>query len=87
MAYKTAREFIEHVRFKKINGVNCYSISQIADGLGVDWRILRRFVIEGELESKLGFKLVENPFNPGGYFPVEAVPKLYKFKDKLFSDA
>ena len=83
MVYKTAGDFIKNVRSRKIGGISCYSLTQIAEGLGIDWEVIRGLSMSGELEKKLDFKFVEHPFNYGKYFPQEAVKKLYRFKDRL----
>lgn len=86
MPYKTAEEFLKNMKSKKANGVNYYTVTQVANGLGVDWRIVCRVTNTQDLEKRLGFEFVENTFNRGKYFPPEAIVKLYKFKDELFRE-
>ncbi len=84
MKYKTAEDFLKNVKSKRSNGERYYTLTQVAEGLGVDWKIIKRAIACQDLERKLGFKFVWRSFNQGQYFPEDAISKLYEFKDALF---
>ncbi len=86
MRYKTSREFFKNVKSKRAGGIRYYTITQVAEGLGVDWNIVCDAIRSGDLEKKLGFRFVRNSFNDGKYFPEEAISKLYEFKDKILCE-
>ncbi len=86
MPYKTAEEFLMNVKSKRANGRRYYTITQVAEGLGLDWNIVVRATKSRDLEKELGFRFIENTFNAGKYFPAEAIPQLYKFRRKVFKD-
>jgi len=86
MIYKTAEEFLKNMKSRKARGISYYTITQVADGLGIDWKIVRQTILNKNLENKLGFVFVETSFNQGRYFPAEAIPKLYRFRGELFNE-
>ena len=84
MKYKTARDFLKNVRSKITNGERYYTVTQVAEGLGVDWTRISQAIACQDLEKKLGFKFVRRSYNAGRYFPEDAISKLYGFKDEIF---
>ena len=85
MEYSTAEDFSKNVKYKMSNGQRYYTLTQVAEGLGIDWKIIKKAIAYRNLENMLGFKFVWRSFNQGRYFPEEAISKLYEFKDALFS--
>jgi len=66
-------------------GRRYYGLSQVAEGLGIDWRILKELVNNDDLERKLGFTYVFDSYSERKFFPVEAIRKLYRYRDRVLS--
>ncbi len=86
MIYKNAREFLKNVKPRNTSQRKYFTMTQVADGLGVNVSKVYPLINSEGIEERLGFQFVETGFNQGRYFPPEAIKGLYKFRKELFGN-